>query len=78
MIKAGVREVRQRLSEYLRKVQEGEEVVITRRDEPLARIVPFAKKQARSLGSHQGLRSRVATNGKPLSQIVTEQREERF
>ena len=78
MIKAGVREVRQKLSEYLRKVQEGEEVVITRRDEPLARIVPFASKQAKSLESHKGLRERVATSGKPLSQIVMEQREERF
>lgn len=78
MIKAGVREVRQRLSEYLRRVQEGEEVVITRRDEPMARIVPFARKQSKSLESHKGLRARVATSGKPLSQIVVEQREERF
>jgi len=78
MIKAGVREVRQRLSEYLRKVQEGEEVVITLRDEPMARIVPFARKQAKSLASHRDLRERVSTSGKPLSQIVIEQREERF
>lgn len=78
MIKAGVREVRQKLSEYLRKVQEGEEVVITRRDEPLARIVPFARKQERSLESHKALREGVAMNGKPLSQIIREQREERL
>lgn len=79
MIRVGVREVRQKLSEYLRRVQEeGEEVVITRRDEPMARLVPFARKQARPLESHKAMRERIAARGKPLSQIVSEQREERF
>lgn len=35
-----VRELKARLSEYLRRVQQGEEVVITQRGRPVGRIVP--------------------------------------
>ncbi|MGN6258201.1 MAG: type II toxin-antitoxin system prevent-host-death family antitoxin [Solirubrobacterales bacterium] len=34
----GVRELHDRLSEYLEKVEEGEEVVVTRRGKPIARL----------------------------------------
>lgn len=37
---AGVTEVKARLSEYLRRVRGGEEVVVTDRGRPVARIVP--------------------------------------
>lgn len=37
----GVRELRQRASEYLRLVREGETVEVTDRGRPVAMIVPF-------------------------------------
>lgn len=78
MIKSGVRQVRQNLTEYLRRVQQGEEIIITKRDEPIAKLVPIPKKKARPMGSHKSLRERIAAKGEPLSQVVSEQREERF
>jgi prevent-host-death family protein len=42
MTKVGVAELKARLSEYLRAVQRGEEVVVLDRDRPIARLVPYA------------------------------------
>lgn len=39
-MKAGVREVKNRLSEYLRRVKQGEIIYITERNVPVAKIVP--------------------------------------
>lgn len=78
MIRAGVKEVRQNLTEYLRRVQRGEEIVVTKRDEPIARLVPFLRKKTKRLESHKSLRQHIAAKGAPLSEIVSSQREERF
>jgi prevent-host-death family protein len=42
-VSVGVRELRSRLSEYLRRVRAGETVVITDRGQPVGRIVPVAQ-----------------------------------
>lgn len=39
MINAGIKEVKNNLSRFLARVKEGEEVVITERGKPIARIV---------------------------------------
>ena len=44
MIKANVAEVKARFSHYLRLASSGEEVVVCDRNEPVARIVPLARK----------------------------------
>lgn len=46
MIKAGVRNVRDRLSEYLRRVREGERVVITDRGRPVAVLTGVEESEA--------------------------------
>lgn len=38
--KAGVRELKTHLSEYLRRVEDGEIITITKRGKPIGRIVP--------------------------------------
>lgn len=43
MLRIGIRELRQRASEYLRRVQQGETVEVTDRGRPVARIVPIRK-----------------------------------
>ncbi len=78
MIKTGIKETRKRLSEYINMVQKGEEIIITKRDEPVAKLVPVEKKSLRDLKSHKELRNAIKPKGKPLSQIVIESREERF
>jgi prevent-host-death family protein len=41
-MKAGVAELKARLSEYLERVEAGQEVVVTDRGQPVARLVPIA------------------------------------
>jgi prevent-host-death family protein len=43
MIQAGVREMKDRLSEYLRRVRRGERVVITDRGRPVAVLVAIGE-----------------------------------
>jgi len=43
----GVAELKARLSEYLRAVKRGEGVAITDRNEPIARLVPYAERAGR-------------------------------
>lgn len=55
---AGVRELKARLSHFIRSVKEGESVVVTEHGTPVARIVPFsAEKITERLGmlKEQGL-----------------------
>jgi prevent-host-death family protein len=42
-VRVGIRELKSRLSEYLRQVKAGETVVITDRGQPVGRIVPMAQ-----------------------------------
>ena len=77
MKEASLREVQHHLSDVIRAVEHGEEVVITRRNHVIARLVPersFKKeipwpdfaKRARSAFAHP--------RGAPLSEIVSEDR----
>lgn len=77
MIKTGVKQMRQNLTKYLRQVQQGQEIIITKRDEPIAKLVPMPKKSLKQLGAHDDLRGVIQASGKTLSQVVTEMREER-
>ena len=48
-------EAKTTLSDLLRRVSEGEEVVITRSGEPVARLVPVQRRAPRTLGRDAGL-----------------------
>ncbi len=76
MIKTGVKEARQHFTEYLAKVLEGEEIIITKREEPIARISPIKKNIRGALVSHKDLRTAIASKskGKPLAKIVIDSR----
>ncbi|MBE0447557.1 MAG: type II toxin-antitoxin system prevent-host-death family antitoxin [Actinobacteria bacterium] len=78
MIKAGIKEIRKNLTKYLESVQKGEEIIITKRDEPIAKIVPIRTKQAKTLSSREQLRKLIKPQGTLLSQVVVENREERL
>ncbi len=76
MTKAGIKEAREHFTEYLSKVEKGEEIVITKRAEPIAKITPIKKSVKRSLTSHKKLRSSIVPKGTSLSRIVMESRKE--
>jgi len=67
----GVRELKAKLGHYLRRVRQGETVVVTDRGKPIGRIVPFSttpeSRQARALElAGIGL---IEWNGETLSPI---------
>ena len=55
IVKVGVREFRENLRSYLARIEQGDEVVITDRGRPVARVV--------EPGSHDALRARLIREG---------------
>ena len=74
---AGIREARQHLSAILDEVRKGREVVLTDRGRPVARIVPPLRDSARALSSHRRFRASIRLKGRPLSETVVHEREDR-
>jgi prevent-host-death family protein len=86
MIEVGVRELKNALSSYLRRVRQGETVVVTDRGVPVARVIPagvpeqIAKLMAEGRVSWSGKKfdapQRVPrlTPGPPLSDYIAEDR----
>ncbi|MCL4445709.1 MAG: type II toxin-antitoxin system prevent-host-death family antitoxin [Actinobacteria bacterium] len=81
----GVRELRGRLSEYLERVREGHEVVVTKRGVAVARIVPITGGRALDRAVAEGLVSpapqqtrsrptRRTSSRRLVSDLVAEQR----
>jgi prevent-host-death family protein len=54
-MEVGVRELRGRLSDYLARVREGQEVVVTERGMAVARIVPLSGERALDRAIAEGL-----------------------
>ena len=78
MTHAGVREARQNLSALLEEVRKGGEVLLTDRGKPVARLVPPLVRTAKPFRSHAKLRDSVTVKGKPVSALITEEREDRL
>lgn len=84
----GVRELKNKLSHYLRDVKEGRPVEITERGESIALLVPSKQSSGAQIaemlsrkgigswkgGKPKGASRRVTVKGKPVSQIVIEER----
>ena len=76
MAKAGIREIREHLSRYLRRVtRHHEEITITDRDQPVARLVPIAEGRGR-FRSRKALRQSIKAKGMPLSELLIRARNE--
>jgi prevent-host-death family protein len=79
----GVRELHDRLSEYLEQVEGGSEIVVTRRGRPVARLSGLGERPLEAL-ARRGLvrlpsrerspRSARAESAGPVSDLVSEQR----
>jgi prevent-host-death family protein len=86
MVAVGIRDLKARLSSFIKKVQEGEGVVITDHGEEVAVIVPISRerraiRQLIKAGKAQwsgkkpkGLKG-IVIKGKPLSETVLEERQ---
>jgi prevent-host-death family protein len=88
MNRVGVRELKGRLSECLRRVARGERIIVTDRGRPVAVLSPATESSevsaARELvregvaswsgGKPRGPARRIRLRGKPISQSVIEER----
>ncbi|MEK6719683.1 MAG: type II toxin-antitoxin system prevent-host-death family antitoxin [Chloroflexota bacterium] len=87
--RVGVRELRQNLSVYLRRVKAGETLEVTEHGEPVARLTPNAApvtsvidrliaegRATPAKRSHRLLPSPPRIPGRPLSEILQEMRDE--
>ena len=75
MLEINTKEVRGHFSSILNRVEQGEEVVITRRGKRIARLTPLNEKGS-PLSSLNKFRENIKIVGKSLSQTVILQREE--
>jgi len=88
MVQAGLREFKNRLGHYVRKVREGETVEVTDRGRSFARFAPSPEATLRRKlepliksgqvswggGKPKGLDPPVRVSGKPLSEMIVEDR----
>jgi prevent-host-death family protein len=85
MAEAGIRDLRDHLSSYLERVQAGEELIVTDRGRPVARLVPVDSEKTFDRLVGEGLVVPAATRGRdrpttrvaaagPVSELVAEQR----
>ena len=85
MILAGIRELKTKLSSYVEKVRNGEQVVITDHGEEVAIIIPISKERraimslvksgkAQWSGDKPKGISGLKIKGKPLSETILEER----
>ncbi len=77
MRKAGIREARQNLSVLLGEVKKGEEIVITERGKPVARLTPYRPLADKPFPDLSAFRKRMPRLDPPLSQTLLEDREDR-
>ncbi len=65
-VKVGIRDLRANFSSWLDRVQEGEEVIVTERGKPVARIVPEERKSRLQELIEQGI---VTPPSKPKTSL---------
>jgi prevent-host-death family protein len=73
---ATVGEIQKNFAAVLKEIKAGEEVIVTRRGEPVARITPIGLK--RNIDWPDFFEDAIQIKGKPVSEIVVEKREDRF
>ncbi len=74
-MEVNIKEARGKFSSLIHQVEEGIEVILTRRRIEVARLVPSAGKTKR-LPSLKKFRAEIKLSGKPLSETVIEGRQE--
>lgn len=83
----GVRDLKNQLSRYLQDVKQGRSITVTERGKPIAVLVPAGRPDVRAVqelvargvgswkgGKPKGISRPVVIKGKPVSEIVIEER----
>ena len=77
MREAGIREARQNLSALIEEVRKGQEITITDRGRPVARLVPPRLPATRPFRGRTAFRRKMPKLKRTLSRAVIDGREER-
>jgi prevent-host-death family protein len=72
-IRVGVHEAKTRLSELLRLLDSGQEIEIARGGEPVAKLVPFNRRETRQLGIDRGVYAVPDDFDAPLTDAVLDE-----
>ena len=78
MRKAGIREARQNLSSLIEDVKRGREILITDRGRAVARLVPPRMTSAKPFPDLSKFRRGMPVLAPPLSETITDERDDRF
>ena len=73
---ASVGEIQKNFGKILKEIKAGEEIMITKRGRPVARITSLGPKE--NIDWPDFYEEAIDLKGKPTSQIVIEDREDRF
>ena len=73
---ASVGEIQKNFSRILKQIKAGEEIAVTKRGKPVAKITAMGPKEKIDWPDFYG--EAIELKGKPVSEIVTEGREDRF
>lgn len=76
MKRASVGEIQKNFSRILKNIKAGEEITITRRGKPIAKIVTIGPKK--NIEWPDFYNEAVELKGKPASEIIIDGREDRF
>ncbi len=88
MERVGIRELKENLGHYMKKIRAGEKIILTDRKKAIAIIAPLGEKSCEeklyplvqrdladwSGGKPKGMRHRIASKGKSVSSAVIEDR----
>lgn len=75
MEKINIREARRHFSGLLKKVEEGQEIIITRRNKEVARLVGYQDKRP-ELPALSDFREKISIKGEPMSKSIIKARDE--
>lgn len=73
---ATVGEIQKNFAEVLRKIKSGQGIIVTKRGRPVATITALGAK--RDIDWPDFFNESIEIKGKPVSEIIAEDREERF
>ena len=88
MVTVGIRELKENISRYMKRVKTGERIITTDRKKEIAIITPLAKKAVEEKidqlirngkarwkgGKPEGMTNRISSKGKSISSAVIEDR----
>lgn len=73
---ATVGEIQKNFARILKKIQVGEEITIVKRGKPIAKLMGLGPREAIDWPDFYG--EAIQLKGKPISEVVIENREDRF